>query len=196
MNVVVQVYGPLTGEERVVLLQSLQREFASFPNVAEEDEPVILTFPEDLQQGIDEARHPCDIRIYILTKTDDYGEKTRLFEKLINRSPIVPVVFRNREDVDWATLSRDVRRALETSWWGIVRSIDLPVMIVDRSQRIIKANDAALEFFGPGIIGRPYRSAVEGEENEVSLPRDHPVRLALDLDGAAAPPGGSPATAT
>ena len=133
MKVAVQIYGRLTEEDQGALSWSLQQEFASLPDAAGEAEPVVPTFLEDIRHGIDESQRPSDVRICILTKEDDRPEKARLFEKLINRNPLVPVVFKNREDVEWEKLSKDVRRALETSWWWIVRPIDLPVMILDRA---------------------------------------------------------------
>ena len=94
------------------------------------------------------------------------------------------------QDEDWSGLAEKIRRVVETSWWWIVRSIDQPIVIVGRNQEVIRANDAALTFFGPHLIGRPYREAIEGREDESELPRTHPVREALGLDNAGMPPRG------
>ena len=195
MKVAVQVHGRLTGADQEALSRALQRQFASLPDAAGESEPVVLTFLEDTPHGIDEARRSCDVRICIRSRTDEGGEGRRFLERLINRSPLVPVVFRDQEEIEWDGLSKDVRRAVETSWWWIVRPIDLPVMIVGREQQIIKANDAALAFFGPDLLGRYYRAAVEDAEDAPDLPDDHPVREALAPTAPMSIPAGSLAIA-
>ena len=191
MGITVEVYGRLTREERDAVSDSLNQEFANHPDCAGEAEPISLTFVEEFAQGSDdEARRSCDVRVCILTEKTDRAKHAKFFQTLMNRSPLVPVVHQVREDGDWSRLPHRVRRAIDTSWWSIVRPIGLPVMVVDRAQRIIKANHAALGLFGPDLAGRPYRAAVEGKENEACLPDGHPIRAALGPDDGGAPPRG------
>jgi signal transduction histidine kinase len=191
MCITVEVYGRLAREEQEALSESLKQEFANHPDCAGEAEPVFLTFVNDFAQGSDdEPRRSCDARVCILTEKTERGKHARFFQTLMNRSPLVPVVIQVREDGDWSRLPHKVRRAIDTSWWSIVRPIGLPVMVVDRAQRIIKANHAALGLFGPVLAGRPYRAAVEGKENEACLPDGHPIRDALGPDDGGAPPRG------
>jgi hypothetical protein len=191
MCVTIQVYGRLAREDQEALAQALRQEFASLPDRAGEAESVSLTFCETFVPGSHEPTHrPCDARICILDEKTNREKNARFLQTLMNRSPLVPLVFQEREDRSWPQLCKKVRRAIETSWWSIVRPIELPVMIVDREQRIIKANHAALGLFGQDLVGRPYSEAVEGRPHSTGLPSGHPIRDALGSDDGGVRPRG------
>ena len=70
-------------------------------------------------------------------------------------------------------------KAIETGWWWIVNPVGLPVMIVDQRLRIIEANRAAHELFGPDMVGRTYSEAVEKLGSDETLPEYHPILQAI-----------------
>ncbi len=118
---------------------------------------------------------PARLRIFMISGAAELRRSARFFLSLLNDSPHVPAVFvgvsvRNRfgqlgaawyaeRRDNWAKVASTVVKAIETGWWWIVNPVGLPVMIVDRRLRIIEANRAAHELFGPDMVGRTYSEA-------------------------------------
>jgi hypothetical protein len=198
----IQVYGRLDDEEKGLLGRELSDAFAKIPDrlwpsgsdfVGFRDE-----FPDELDRG---SRRSCSARVCVLSEETDLWKSFRFYVKLMGNSPQIPVVFAGMKQAryvrrihvagtawtvpergDWKRLALTVRRAVETSWWWVISSVEIPVVIVDHDGRVVEANQATRRRFGKHVIGRPYAQAIEGREVATALPKGHPIRKALGLE--------------
>lgn len=73
------------------------------------------------------------------------------------------------------TVAEDARRSLQASWWWGVKDFDVPILVVDEEEHIIRANGRAEKAYGLNLIGEFYNRVIEGGDND-QLPGDHPIR--------------------
>ena len=141
-------------------------------------------------------------RVCVLNGGADLGKSCRFYVELMGDSPQIPVVFAgvkqrlsggstwrgqpgpSPRETTRKRLALTVQRAVETSWWWVIGSVETPVVIVDRDGRVVEANQATRRRFGENVIGRPYAQAIEGREGASTLPNGHPIRKAIGLEGA------------
>jgi hypothetical protein len=198
----IQIYGRLDPEEKQSLCRELSDAFAKIPDRTWPSGPDFLAFRNEFPENLDSAtRCSCSARVCVLSDDVEISRSFRFYVKLMGESPQIPVVFAGirqarlvqrlhvagtawtiRERDDWKRLALTVRRAVETSWWWVISSVEIPVVLVDHDGRVVEANRASRRRFGERVIGRSYAQAIEGRDGASELPKGHPIRKALGLD--------------
>lgn len=152
-----------------------------------------VLFAAEEQSDVDSNRQ-IDVLIYYTDPGVNVAEDFRCLLQLVadHPTPSIVVVGKTGEIIKdlapGAVLcsshsSRDVAEAAKKSyfgsWWFAISRIDQPIMVVDRRERVTRANSAAFQRFGPDLIGQTYRNAVE-HAGQSGLPATHPIRRVLE----------------
>jgi signal transduction histidine kinase len=78
-------------------------------------------------------------------------------------------------------VAEHARKVIGHTWWHVESRSTLPAFLVDRCGTIIRANEAAVKRFGPGLVGSPYLHEVE--KRRAPWSDEHPIAQALCGDG-------------
>ena len=199
-SVAIEVYGRLAGSDQDALRLAVACAFDRFSTSTSSSEPASVKFFNSVAGEpvlAENVGRPFIVRVCVLCDETASWQNIRSFLAIINHSPHVPVVFVElsaqrsprshvggvtwavHEPGDWATIAESIRRAVETSWWRVISTADLPGVIVDGGGQIAEANRAARALYKDDLVGRSYLAAIEGQHDSAELPPSHPIREAL-----------------
>jgi hypothetical protein len=78
-------------------------------------------------------------------------------------------------------VAKAVEQAVASCWWTLLAALDFPACQVSPGGRILRANRAMTEAFGPAVTGSYFRMSVENATTAADLEfhDSHPIRRAL-----------------